>query len=158
MSMKALLDELDIAILKELQDECRSPLQVLADNVNAPLSTVHYRLKRLERAGIIEGYSARVNPERLDMEYITVVRLRCDIADVHYDSIGSELAKIPGVWIVYLILGDFDFLLLTRSKDRQQFLGILDQILKVEGFKSSSTSLVIKVIKEDARLNFDFFE
>ncbi|MHA2064864.1 MAG: Lrp/AsnC family transcriptional regulator [Candidatus Thorarchaeota archaeon] len=119
MVKKTLLDELDIEILKELQLECRSPLQEIAGKVGAPSSTVHYRLKRLERAGIVEGYYAKVNPEKLDMEYIAMTRLRVDLTPGFSDTIGDQLAKIPGVWAVYLILGDSDFLLMTRSKDRE---------------------------------------
>jgi DNA-binding Lrp family transcriptional regulator len=155
MVKKTLLDELDVEILKELQQECRSPLQEIAEKVGAPTSTVHYRLKRLEKAGIIEGYYAQINPERLDMEYITMIRLRVDLTPGYYDTIGVQLAKIPGVWAVYLVLGDSDFVLMTRSKDRDSFMEIMDKVLQVRGIKESSTSVVAKLIKEDPRLSLD---
>lgn len=155
MSKKALLDDLDIAILKQLQEECRTPLQEIAEKVNAPTSTVHYRLKRLERANIIEGYYAKINPSELDLDYITVVRLRVDLAPGFYDHMGAELAKIPGVWAVYLILGDFDFLLLTRSRDREDFIRIMDHILQIKGVEQSSTSVIAKLVKEDPRITLE---
>lgn len=155
MNKKTLLDDLDIAILKELQNECRSPLQEVAEKVGAPTSTVHYRLKRLERAEVIQGYYAKVDPEKLDMEYIAVTRLRVELAPGYYAKIGNDLSKIPGVWAVYLILGESDFLVLTRSRDREQFMKIIDQILEIKGIKQSSTSVVARVIKEDPRLGLD---
>lgn len=155
MTKKTLLDELDVAILRELQKECRITLEDVASKVGAPASTVHYRLKRLEKAKILEGYYAKVNPEKLDMEYITVIHLRVDLAPGSYDTIGGELAKIPGVWAVYLILGDFDFLVMTRSKDRDAFMSILDRVLRVKGIRQSSTSVVGKLIKEDPRLDLE---
>ena len=155
MGKKTLLDELDIGILKELQQECRSPLQEIASKVGAPTSTVHYRLKRLEKTGIIKGYYAMVNPEKLDIEYITMTRLRVDLTPGYYDIIGDQLAKIPGVWAVYLVLGDSDFLLLTRSKDRDGFMEIMDQVLQIRGIKQLSTWVVAKLIKEDPRLSLE---
>jgi Lrp/AsnC family leucine-responsive transcriptional regulator len=155
MNKKTLLDDLDIAILKELQNECRSPLQEVAEKVGAPTSTVHYRLKRLERAEVIQGYYAKVDPEKLDMEYIAVTRLRVELAPGYYAKIGNDLSQIPGVWAVYLILGESDFLVLTRSRDREQFMKIIDQILEIKGIKQSSTSVVARVIKEDPRLGLD---
>jgi DNA-binding Lrp family transcriptional regulator len=155
MTKKTLLDDLDLTILKELQEECRSPLQDIAAKVGAPTSTVHYRLKRLERAGIIEGYYAKVNPEKLDMEYIAMTRLRVDLTPGYYDTIGKQLAKIPGVWAVYLVLGDSDFLVMTRSKDRDGFMHIMDQVLQIKGIRQSSTSVVAKLIKEDPRLSIE---
>ena len=53
----AKLDKLDYKILRELQRDCRI-LQEIADNVGAPVSTIHYRVKRLEKDGVIKGYSA----------------------------------------------------------------------------------------------------
>ena len=75
MPAKTLLDELDIAILEELQKECRTSLQEIAEKVGAPTSTAHYRLKRLERAGIIDGYYAKIDPGKLDIDYITSIRI-----------------------------------------------------------------------------------
>jgi len=153
MPAKTLLDELDIAILKELQKECRTPLQEIAEIVGAPTSTVHYRLKRLERAKVIDGYYAKLNPEKLDIDYIASIRISIDLKPTSYDKIGDELAKIPGVWTVYMILGDCDFLLMTRSKNREEFLKIIDQILEVKGIKKLHTQVVARLVKEDPRLD-----
>jgi Lrp/AsnC family leucine-responsive transcriptional regulator len=151
---KAKLDDLDFAILRELQEECRTPLQEIAERVGAPVSTVHYRVKRLERESVIEGYHAKINPEKMDLEYITAMRVSADYASGYYSVIGDELAKIPGVWAVYLVLGDYDFLVLTRSKDREEFLKIVDNAIQVKGLKKTSTQVVAKLIKEDPRLHF----
>jgi Lrp/AsnC family leucine-responsive transcriptional regulator len=155
LTKKTLLDDLDIAILKELQKECRITLDDIANKIDAPASTIHYRLKRLERAEVIEGYYAKVNPEKLDIEYITVIQLRVDLAPGNFDSIGKQLAKIPGVWAAYVILGDYDFLIMTRSKNREEFLNILNQLHQINGIKQSSTAVVAKLIKEDPRLDLE---
>ncbi|MFW9801751.1 MAG: Lrp/AsnC family transcriptional regulator [Candidatus Thorarchaeota archaeon] len=152
MPAKTLLDELDIAILVELQKECRSSLQEIAEKVGAPTSTTHYRLRRLERAEIIDGYYAKIDPIKMDIDYIASIRISINLAKGSYDKIGEELSKISGVWGVYMILGDCDFLIMTRSRDRDAFMKIIEQILKIEGIRQLNTQVIAKVMKEDPRL------
>ena len=158
MPAKTLLDELDIAILKELQSECRTPLQEIADRVGAPTSTVHYRLKRLEKTGIIGGYYAKLNSEKLDIDYIASIRISIDLSSAHYAEIGGKLADIPGIWTVYLVLGDCDFLVLARSKNRDEFMNIIDKIMEIKGVRQLNTQIVAQLVKEDPRLDLESFQ
>ncbi|UCE14332.1 MAG: Lrp/AsnC family transcriptional regulator [Candidatus Heimdallarchaeota archaeon] len=152
------LDDLDISILQELQKDCRTSVQVIAKNVEkkldkrVPSSTVHYRIKRLEEQKFIDGYYVNINPERVEMEYLTVMQVRADYGPKYHEKIGNQLAKIPGVWAVYFVLGDWDFIVLTRLKDRAAYMNILEQVMEVNGVERTSTLVVARVIKEDPRL------
>lgn len=147
------LDDLDKAILRQLQVDCRTPLQDVAQKVGAPTSTVHYRIKRLERDGVIEGYYARVNPEKVDLEYLTVIQVRASYGPGYHEHVGKSLAKIPGVWAVYFILGDTDFFVLTRSRDKAGYMKILDKMMETKEIERTSTQVVGKVIREDPKLD-----
>jgi Lrp/AsnC family leucine-responsive transcriptional regulator len=147
------LDELDLEILAELQKECRTPLQDIARRVGHPASTVHYRVKRLEKEGIIDGYYAKINPEKIGMDYITVIRIFARYAPEYYDAVGKELAKVPGVWAVYYSLGDQDFFVFTRSEDRRDFMVTLDAIMAIKGVQRTKTQIIARVIKEDPRID-----
>lgn len=149
------LDELDKAILRELQKDSRTPLQNIADNVGAnATSTIHYRIKRLEQAGIIDGYYAHINPIKLQLDYITIVHVKAKYGPKYHKKTGKKLAKIPGVWAVYFTLGDWDFVMLTRSKGRASYMSILDKIMELEGVERTSTMVVAETIEEDIRLDF----
>ncbi|MFO7837603.1 MAG: Lrp/AsnC family transcriptional regulator [Candidatus Thorarchaeota archaeon] len=152
MKTKQGLDELDLKILSELQKDCRTPLQEVAKRVGAPSSTVHYRVKKLEREGIIDGYYAHINSEKLDMDYLTIIRIGAEYGPKYYDDVGKKLAETEGVWAVYFVLGETDFYVLTRSADRRSYMKILDRIMSLEHIKRTSTQVVAKVIKEDPRL------
>jgi len=151
MKKKQQLDNLDFEILKELQIDCRTPLQEIAEKVGAPTSTVHYRVKRLERDGVIDGYYANINPEKLDLDYLTVIQVRAEYGPGYHERIGKKLAKIPGVWAVYFTLGETDFFLLTRSKDKSEYMKILDVLMATKGIVRTSTQVVAKLIKEDPK-------
>jgi DNA-binding Lrp family transcriptional regulator len=147
------LDDLDLAILRELQVDCRIPLQEIAEKVGAPTSTVHYRVKRLERDGVIDGYYANVNPEKLGLDYLTVIQVRANYGPGYHERIGKKLAKIQGVWAVYFTLGETDFFVLTRSKDKSEYMKILDVLMATKGIERTSTQVVAKVIREQPRLD-----
>ncbi|MGD9397799.1 MAG: Lrp/AsnC family transcriptional regulator [Candidatus Thorarchaeota archaeon] len=145
-------DELDLAILRELQVDCRTPLQEIADRVKAPTSTVHYRVKRLEREGVIDGYYANINPEKLGLDYLTVIQVRANYGPGYHKRIGKKLAKIPGVWAVYFTLGETDFFVLTRSKNKSEYMKILDVLMATKGIERTSTQVVATVIRENPKL------
>lgn len=109
-------------------------------------------MKRLEKEGIVTGYSATVDAEKLGMDYITVISVWADFGPGYYEKIGKELTKVPGVWAVYYCLGDIDFFVLTRAKDREEFLKILDKLMNIEGITRTNTHVAIKVLKEDPAL------
>jgi DNA-binding Lrp family transcriptional regulator len=152
MSKNKQLDDLDYAILRELQVDCRTPLQDIATKVNAPTSTVHYRIKRLERDRVIDGYYARINPGKLDLDYLTIIQVRAVYGPDYHKRIGKRLAKIPGVWAVYFTLGETDFFVLTRSKDKAEYMKILDVLMATKGIERTSTQIVAQVILENPRL------
>ena len=146
-------DDLDMAILHELQVDCRIPLQEIAEKVGAPTSTVHYRVKRLEREGVIDGYYANINPEKLGLEYLTIILVRAAYGPGFHERIGKELSKIPGVWAVYFTLGETDFYVLTRSKNKAEYMKILEVLMASKEIERTSTQIVARVIKEDSKLD-----
>ena len=149
------LDKLDLEIIAELQKDCRTPLQDIARKVGHPPSTVHYRVKRLEKEGIIDGYYAKINPEKIGMDYITVIRIFARYAPEYYNAVGNELAKVPGIWAVYYSLGEQDFFVFTRSEDRNDFTATLDKIMAIKGVQRTKTQIIARVIKEDPRIDIN---
>jgi DNA-binding Lrp family transcriptional regulator len=152
---KDVLDELDMKLLIELQKDCRNSLQEIAKNVDAPYSTVHYRVNRLEKKKIISGYSATIDLNKLGLEYMAVISVWTDFDSESYQTIGEKLAEIFGVWAVYKCLGEVDFFVLARAIDKQEFLKILESMMKIKGINKISTHVTTKVVKEDPGLEFD---
>jgi len=149
---KIQLDNVDISILKLLQKDCRISLDQISKTLNVPKSTVHYRIKKLEKYGIIEGYYAKVNPAKLGKEYITITLVRAKYGPGYHKKVGEKLAKLPGVWGVYFVLGETDFVVLTRSNSREDFLKVLEQMINSKEIERTSTMAVIEIIKEDPRI------
>jgi len=149
---KVQLDDIDIEILKILQKDCRVTLDQLSKMLNVPKSTLHYRIKRLEKQEVIEGYYAKINPAKLGKEYITVTLVRAKYGPGYHKKVGEKLAKLPGVWAVYFVLGETDFIVLTRSNDRETFMKTLEQMINSKEIERTSTMVVTEIIKEDPRI------
>jgi Lrp/AsnC family leucine-responsive transcriptional regulator len=146
------IDETDKAILRKLQVDSRTPLEVIAKELDIPKSTVHYRTKKMEEDQVIEGYHAKVSPEKLGKDYTTITFVRAKYGPKYNDSVGNILAQIPGVNAVYFIFGDYDFMVLTRSDSREDFLEKLEKMTNMKEIERTNTQVVAKTLREDQRL------
>ena len=149
------LDKTDRQIMKLVQQDSRIPLQTIAKRLGIPKSTVHYRISRLEREKIIEGYYAKLNAAKLGYDYLAVVLVRAKYGPHYHQKVGIRLSQVPGVWAVYYVLGDFDFIVLVRAIDREDYMQKLEQISGMSDIERTSTQVVARIIKEDPRFDTD---
>jgi DNA-binding Lrp family transcriptional regulator len=147
------LDKVDKILLRILQQDSRVPLQKIAGRVGIPKSTVHYRIERLERERIIQGYYARLDPSRLGYDYLAVVLVRAKYGPRYHKKVGLKLARITGVWAVYYMLGDYDFIVLIRAIDRDDYMKKLERISNMSDIERTSTQVVARVVKDDPRID-----
>lgn len=127
------------------------PLDNLAKRLGVPKSTLHYRIKRLERGGVIEGYYAKLNPLRLGYDYVAIVLVRAKYGPHYHERVGKKIAAIPGVWAVYYVLGEYDFIVLVRALNREDYMKKLEQLGKMTDVERTSTQIAAKILKEDPR-------
>ena len=143
---------IDRSILKLLQQDCRIPLDVLAKKVGVPKSTLHYRIKRLEKEGVIGGYYAKVNPLKLGYDYVAVILVKARYGPHYHQKLGKKLARIPGVWGVYYVLGEYDFIALIRARDREDYMNKLELMSNMPDIERTNTQVAAKVLIEDPRV------
>lgn len=146
-----ILDEIDVGILNILQEDCRLSLEYIANKLGIPKSTVYYRIKRLEEEGIIEGYHAKINFEKLGNDFLTITLVRAKYEQGYHEKVGRKICDIPGVWGVYFVFGENDFIVLTRSKNREEYLRKLEIIMGMPEIERTNTLIVAKVLKEDVK-------
>lgn len=150
-----MIDDVDLSILKILQEKARIPNVEVARQVGMAPSAVLERIRKLEKQGIIAGYEVRLNPDRFARKlvaFITVtVTKRQDEA-----RWGEALAALPEVQEVHCVAGDDGMLIKVRVADPEE-LGrfIRDKISAVEGVSPSRTSVVLETYKETARIPID---
>lgn len=151
-SRKCSIGETDLSILRFLQNDCQMPLDNLARKLHVPKSTLHYRIKRLERDGVIEGHYAKVNPLKLGYDYVAIILVRARYGPHYHERVGKKIAAIPGVWAVYYVLGEYDFVVLVRALNREDYMHKLEQLSKMADIERTSTQIAAKILKEDPRI------
>lgn len=155
--MNLLLDDIDRELLTALQKDARQTNAELARQVDLSATGLHKRLRRLEEAGIITGYVARVDREALgyDMLCFVQVTLQRHEPDA-VDNFRREVQSMPEVLECHHLTGEFDYLLKVIVRNRkhlEQF--ILNTLTPVRGMDKIRTSLVLSEIKATAAIPMD---
>ncbi|MHB8559957.1 MAG: Lrp/AsnC family transcriptional regulator [Thermoplasmataceae archaeon] len=143
------LDEVDYKILKILESDSNTNLTEIGKRVGIfSASAISRRIKNMKKDGIIERYTIDLNPEKLGINFITITFVRAKYSDDYMRSVANQIKEIDGVISVYFLLGDIDFVLLTRSKSKEDYENILSKLTKIVEIERTDSRTVLKVFKE----------
>ena len=78
-----------------------------------------------------------------------IVRIRAKFGAGYHEKVGKMLSEIPGVYAVYFVFGDNDFVILARAANREELLQKMQILFNSEFVERTTTEVVTKVIKED---------
>ncbi len=143
------LDRIDLRILRVLQDDARITHQKLAEAVHLSASSVHERVKRLQRDGFILGYRAQLNPDKLGAALMVFVEVLLDrtVHDV-MDTFKAAVQARPEILECHLVAGGFDYLLKTRVADMTAYRHFIGSgIWSLPGVRETRTYVVMEEVK-----------
>lgn len=142
------MDSFDLKILRELSKDSRKPLREIgkAIGIYSP-SAISRRIKEMQRDKIIKGFKAEIDFNKLEYNFITVTFVRAKYGVNYHDIIADKIIKIKGVIDVFFLLGDIDFYLLCATKNRDDYLNILNELEKITEIERSDTHTVQKIYK-----------
>lgn len=144
-----LIDRLDRKILAVLQSNSRASLQEIGHAVGLSPSPCWGRIRKLEEAGVIEGYTVRLNPQALGLGDTVLVMVTLDShSDNTLEKFGEVLATIPEVVEAHLVSGEYDYLLRVVVKDTRDYERLLrEKLYKIKGIRHSQSSFVLRTLK-----------
>ncbi len=153
MSVK--LDEKDLAILAVIQEDSKLTAKQIAKKVDAPLTTVFAKIKRMEEQDIIKGYRAVVAAEKLGSGTSAFIlasvsyRSKADGAPVSQRTVAEEIARFAEVQEVHIITGDWDLLVKLRAQSVDA-IGkfVVDKLRLISGLEKTLTCMVFETVKE----------
>ena len=141
-----MLDEIDKKIIKVLEDDARTSLRKISELVKVSLGTVSNRVKKMEKNGVIKGYSVILDPDQIGWELNVVIGLR--IQKGRLIEIQEKIAKDSRVHGVYDVTGDFDSMVIARAKNRKDLDDLSKNVLSIDGVERSITHLVLNTVNE----------
>lgn len=150
--MEYKLDEVDLTIIRMMQDNARINNSELARELGMAPSAVLERVKKLEQKEVILAYHASINPKALNQKMLSFIFIKVDeiIGD---EETGKLLAEIPEVLEVHDIAGDDGYMIKVRTTDSLALVHLMrNSLSKIQGIISTRTIIVLQTVKEDNKL------
>lgn len=144
------MDRIDQKILTELAANGRQSMADLAGRVGLSKTPVQARVKRLEAAGYIRGYSAIIDRERMGEGHIAFVQVTLsDTKSSALDAFNKAVFSISEIEQCHMIAGSFDYLLKVRTKDIASYRRVLgERISDLPHVSQTSTFVAMETVKD----------
>ena len=140
--VRASLDDTDLAIVRALQANARATDTEVGKAVGLSAASVHERVHRLERRGVIRGYHAEVDPELLGLGVLSLVSvLPSDSMDA--DATEAALGALPEVETAWSVAGEDSHLLVVRTRSIAELSDVLQRLQGIDGVARTRTAVVL---------------
>jgi len=139
------LDDLDLKLLIEYVKDARQSSRHISKKLNVAASTIIERTKRLERKGIIKGYSAVVDYDKAGYELTAVVQVTISNK---LPEVERTIAKMPQVVSIYDVTGQTDAIIIAKFKSRKELSDFAKKLLAIRYVERTMTHLALNIIKE----------
>ncbi|MFN0190721.1 MAG: Lrp/AsnC family transcriptional regulator [Aestuariivirga sp.] len=143
------LDKIDRIILTELQRDSSRPLADLASKAGLSQSSCHRRVKLLEEAKVVTGYSASLarNALGLSNEFFVEVSLQAQTEEA-FEKFEKAVQRVPEILECHLMSGQFDYLLRVAAADAADYERIhRSRISRLPGVQRIQSSLALRTVK-----------
>jgi len=147
-----MLDDLDITILRKLQENGRTKRNELAEAIGLSIPSLSERLKKLEDNGVIEGYYTKVNRHVFGLDMMAFVSVIMD-SSKNYEKFSDLVKKTPEILECHSILGEGSHILKIVVKETKALELLLSKIQSWPGVTRTITSFVLSSMKETTSLN-----
>ena len=140
------MDAFDRRIVEEIRADCRRSYRRLAEAVGLSPAALMERIKKLENAGFVKGYSARLDFLKFGYEFMAVVQI--NISHGSLLEVQEKISKLPGIAAVYDVTGQYDSMAILMCKSRAELSSLIKRILAIQHVDKTNTNMVLNVVKE----------
>jgi DNA-binding Lrp family transcriptional regulator len=154
MSMTETLDRTDKAILRALQRDASISNVALAAKVSLSAPACLRRVERLKASGVIKGYVALLEPRALDAGMLVMIGVVLDRSTPEsFADFEKSVQKVSGCMECHVVTGEFDYVMLVRTKDHDSFNRLhADQLLYLPGVRQVRSFMVLKQVLSTTQL------
>lgn len=144
------MDKTDERILKNLMMDGRLSARQLALKLGMSTVTILTRIKKMEKAKIIYGYTALIDHEKIGYSLTAIIEIIGKNDKIV--SIEDEIAKFENVCGVYDITGSTDTIVIAKFKERNELSTFVKSLASISNVENTITHVVLNTTKEDFRL------
>lgn len=153
------LDQRDLEILRVLSQEGRITKAALADRIGLSATPCWDRLKKLEKAGLIEGYSAQINLKKLGTHVTVFVAAQIsDHTAASFRTFEAAVQTYDEIIACWALGGGYDYLLQVVARDIESYQQLIDAMLDSRmGLSQYFTYVVTKPVKNGGTPPLELF-
>lgn len=142
------LDALDMAILRALSEDGRQTQVTLAERIPLSATAIARRIRALEQAGVIEGYSTRINRRALGLQMTVFIQIALKSQSEELLAAFEKAATAaPNIISCHLMSGEDDYLLTVLAKDLDDFERIhKEQLSRLPGVIRLKSSFALREV------------
>ena len=144
------IDHQDKKILQHLQQDSKKTNKEISHDLGLSVTAVYERIRKLEKAGVISGYVALLDPEKVEKDFMVL----CQIKLIQHKKdfltrFEKEVASLPEVVECLHVSGDFDYILKVLVKDMNSYRDFLvTKLTNLDHIGSTKSIFTINKVKQ----------
>ncbi|MFC7132240.1 MULTISPECIES: HTH-type transcriptional regulator Lrp [Salinibaculum] len=146
-------ENLDRKLVNALLGDGRASLRSLAEELDVSVTTVSNHLSDLEEEGIIEGYTPKVNYDKLGYDVTAILQLKVEGSALQ--DVTEDLREHRQMVTVYEVTGDHDIIAVGKFTDTDDMNDEIKTLLNDPEIKESNTSVVLNAAKEHEQFTLE---
>ncbi|MFA9496409.1 MAG: Lrp/AsnC family transcriptional regulator [Candidatus Bathyarchaeota archaeon] len=151
MSESVTLDETDIQILEILQENCKLNFTQIGNELGIPESTIRYRIERLEKRRIINGYVALINPRKVGLTITAIMMIKINPQMIK--EISPKLASFKELRHLFRSTGQYDMISVVNARDIGHLNDVMGEIKQIEGIHELIVEVATELVKVDPKFS-----
>ncbi len=144
------IDDIDKKILKELLESSRQSHREIAKKIGISVGTVVSRTKKMEEEGLIKGYTAVLDHEKLGYDLTVVTEVT--VSQGKLLEVDREISKNSHTCAVYDVTGTVDAIIVAKFRNRNELSNFTKSLLSIPYVERANTHVVLNTIKESFEL------
>jgi Lrp/AsnC family transcriptional regulator for asnA, asnC and gidA len=145
------MDKIDHNIIQILQKDSSTPFVNVAEKIGVTDGTIHQRIKKLKKSGVIKRFTIELNSEKLGNSSLTYAMIT--IEPGYLDDVSQKISKHPNIQEIHEVHTRGQLLIKIRASSSEEIRNIIvEELRKIEGIKDTELFPVYKIWKEENKL------
>ncbi|MDT3434052.1 HTH-type transcriptional regulator Lrp [Haloarcula sp. 1CSR25-25] len=149
-------ENLDRELVNALLGDGRASLRSLGEDLDVSVTTVSNHLSDLEDEGIINGYTPKVDYDKLGYDVTAIIQLKVEGSSL--PEVTDDLKEHKQMISVYEVTGDYDIIAVGKFTDTDGMNAQIKELLTDPDIKESNTSVVLNAASEHEQFDLDLRE
>lgn len=124
-----------------LQINARESVSNLARKLGVSRTAVQERINRLQRSGVIQGYTVKLNPDWLEKQISAFIFMV--VEPRHASRVRNALDKMLPIHALWTVSGRIDLIIMVRASTTAEIDNLLDDICALEGVTRTESSIIL---------------